>query len=109
MSSFPFPNQTGLPGSSPLGTNWLPSTYSNQTAASSPTSTPGATAPSATAPQLNTSNQLFGSPEATSMGAAGKGNLTQGPQLSLGAKGGSNLASTGSQLAPLRSSLGGGK
>ena len=80
--------------------------------------TPGATAPSTipgTSPGTTSnpgavagpSNQLFGSPGASSAGQAGKTGITQGPQLSLGAKGGSSLPSNASSIAS--SGIGGGK
>lgn len=79
--------------------------------------TPGATAPASipgTTPTpvpgggiSNESNQMFGSPSAMTSGAAGKTGITQGPQLSLGAKGGSNLPANASSIAS--SGMGGGK
>ena len=50
---------------------------------------------------------MFGSPGAATSGAAGKTGITQGPQLSLGAKGGSNLPANASSIAG--SGMGGGK
>jgi hypothetical protein len=72
--------------------------------------TPGATAPtSPTGAGVGPANAMFGSPGATTSGAAGKTGITQGPQLSLGAKGGNSLAATGSSIAPVSSQLGGAK
>ena len=54
-------------------------------------------------------NQLFGTPNATTSGAAGKTGITQGPQMSLGAKGGSNLGQNASTIIANTGQLGGGK
>lgn len=69
-------------------------------------STPGANAPASIPGSTpagggisNESNQMFGSPGALTSGAAGKTGITSGPQLSLGAKGGSSLPSNASSMA----------
>jgi hypothetical protein len=80
-----FPQQTGWSGSAPAAT------------------VPGANAPNAVAPQgvqqPVTANGMFGSPGASTSGAAGKMPITSGPQLTGGAKAGTNLKSNDSTLA----------
>jgi hypothetical protein len=60
-------------------------------------------------------NQMFGTPGATTSGAAGKMGIAQGPQLGMGTVAGSNLAANQANLAPTvgaakgSSPIGGGK
>lgn len=88
-----------------------PTPFPNQTLSMSGThptaAAPGANAPSGAA--VGPANQLFGDPSALQGGAAGKTGITQGPQLSLGAKGQNSLTNTGSGLASVSSQLGGAK